>query len=171
MSDQNGAGQTRPTALPIVINAQYVKDFSFENPNAPQTLLPGQPAPQVSVGVDVRSQQVGETLYEVVLEMRCEAKIAENTAFLVELSYAGLFTVTGLAEEHIKPVLLIEAPRLLFPFARAIARGFEDHTRVASVSHWGFIRAMTGHEVDNCAVVEFDPESGSATCLARANSG
>jgi preprotein translocase subunit SecB len=120
MSDQNGAGQTRPTALPIVINAQYVKDFSFENPNAPQTLLPGQPAPQVSVGVDVRSQQVGETLYEVVLEMRCEAKIAENTAFLVELSYAGLFTVTGLAEEHIKPVLLIEAPRLLFPFARQI---------------------------------------------------
>ena len=95
MSDQNGAGQTRPTALPIVINAQYVKDFSFENPNAPQTLLPGQPAPQVSVGVDVRSQQVGETLYEVVLEMRCEAKIGENTAFLVELSYAGLFTLTG----------------------------------------------------------------------------
>ena len=120
MSDQNGAGQTRPTALPIVINAQYVKDFSFENPNAPQTLLPGQPAPQVSVGVDVRSQQVGETLYEVVLEMRCEAKIGENTAFLVELSYAGLFTITGLSDEHIKPVLLIEGPRLLFPFARAI---------------------------------------------------
>ena len=120
MSDQTGAGQTRPTALPIVINAQYVKDFSFENPNAPQTLLPGQPAPQVSVGVDVRSQQVGETLYEVVLEMRCEAKIGENTAFLVELSYAGLFTITGLSDEHIKPVLLIEGPRLLFPFARAI---------------------------------------------------
>ena len=73
-----------------------------------------------AVAFDVRSQQVGETLYEVVLEMRCEAKIGENTAFLVELSYAGLFTVTGLAEEHIKPVLLIEAPRLLFPFARAI---------------------------------------------------
>jgi preprotein translocase subunit SecB len=122
MSDQNGAAQTRPTptALPIVINAQYVKDFSFENPNAPQTLLPGQPAPQVSVGVDVRSQQVGDTLYEVILEMRCEAKVGENTAFLVELSYAGLMTLQGLADEHIRPVLLIEGPRLLFPFARAI---------------------------------------------------
>jgi broad specificity phosphatase PhoE len=51
---------------------------------------------------------------------------------------------------------------------RAIARGFEDHTRVASVTHWGFIRAMTGHEVDNCAVVEFDPESGSSVCLTAA---
>jgi preprotein translocase subunit SecB len=119
MSDQNGA-QSRPNALPIVINAQYVKDFSFENPNAPQTLLPGQPAPQVSVGVDVRGQQVGENLHEVVLDMRCEAKVGENTAFLVELSYAGLFTIQGIPEEHVRAVLLIEAPRLLFPFARAI---------------------------------------------------
>ena len=133
MSDQNGAGQTRPTALPIVINAQYVKDFSFENPNAPQTLLPGQPAPQVSVGVDVRSQQVGETLYEVVLEMRCEAKIGENTAFLVELSYAGLFTVTGLAEEHIKPVLLIEAPAPAVPL-RPRHRGRCDPRRRLSAA-------------------------------------
>jgi glucosyl-3-phosphoglycerate phosphatase len=53
---------------------------------------------------------------------------------------------------------------------RAIAKGFEDHSRIGVVSHWGFIRAMTGHEVENCAIVEFDPESGSATCLARANS-
>ncbi len=51
---------------------------------------------------------------------------------------------------------------------RAIARGFEDHSRIAAVSHWGFIRAMTGHEVANCAVVEFDPESGSAVCLTEA---
>ena len=53
---------------------------------------------------------------------------------------------------------------------RAIAKGFEDHSRIGVVSHWGFIRAMTGHEVENCAIVDFDPESGSATCLARANS-
>jgi len=119
MSDQTGA-QSRPNAMPIVINAQYVKDFSFENPNAPQTLLPNQPAPQVSVAVDVRGQQVGENLHEVVLEMRCEAKVGENTAFLVELSYAGLFTIQGIPEEHVRAVLLIEAPRLLFPFARAI---------------------------------------------------
>jgi preprotein translocase subunit SecB len=120
---QSGAetgAQPQQTPPQLNVMGQYIKDFSFENPNAPQTLLPGQAAPQVSVGVDVRSQQVGETLYEVVLEMRCEAKIGENTAFLVDLSYAGLFTITGLAEEHIKPVLLIEAPRLLFPFARAI---------------------------------------------------
>jgi glucosyl-3-phosphoglycerate phosphatase len=54
---------------------------------------------------------------------------------------------------------------------RAIVKGFEDHSRIGVVSHWGFIRAMTGHEVENCAIVEFDPESGSATCLTQAKSG
>ena len=67
-----------------------------------------------------RSQQVGETLYEVVLESRCEAKIGENTAFLVELSYAGLFTIQGPFRRAYRSVPLIEGPRLLFPFARAI---------------------------------------------------
>ena len=129
MSDQptnaggNGQGAQQPggpSALPVHILAQYVKDFSFENPNAPQSLMPGQPQPQVNIGVDVQARGAAEDVYEVVLHLRCEAKQNENTAFLVELAYGGLFQLPGLAQEHHRPVLMIEGPRLLFPFARAI---------------------------------------------------
>jgi preprotein translocase subunit SecB len=119
-NSQDGQAEARPTALPIMVNAQYIKDLSFENPNAPHSLLPGQPAPQVSIGVDVRAQPIGENVYEVELELRAEAKAGDHTAFLAELTYGGVFTLQGIATEHHRPVLLIEGPRLLFPFARAI---------------------------------------------------
>ncbi|WP_298377868.1 protein-export chaperone SecB [Azospirillum sp.] len=122
MSDQpsNGAEQTQASSLPMHILAQYVKDFSFENPNAPQSLLPNQPQPQVNIGVDVQAQAVGEDIYEVVLQLRCEARQGEGVAFLAELTYGGLFQLPGLPQEHHRPVLMIEAPRMLFPFARSI---------------------------------------------------
>ena len=125
MSDQqtNGQDQEATTSLPMHVLAQYVKDLSFENPNAPQSLLPGQPQPQVNIGVDVQVQPMGEDVYEVVLKLHCEAKQAEATAFLVEVAYGGLFQLPGLPQEHHRPVLLIEAPRMLFPFARAIVAG------------------------------------------------
>lgn len=122
MSDQlsNGAEQTQASSLPMHILAQYVKDFSFENPNAPQSLMAGQPQPQVSVGVDVQAQGAGENVYEVSLEVRAEAKQGENVAFLVELTYSGVFQLNNVPDEHVAPVVMIEGPRLLFPFARAI---------------------------------------------------
>lgn len=122
MSDQpiNGAEQTQASSLPMHILAQYVKDLSFENPNAPQSLLPNQPQPQVNIGVDVQAQAVGEDVYEVNLQLRCEARQGETVAFIVELSYGGLFQLPGLPQEHHRPVLMIEGPRMLFPFARAI---------------------------------------------------
>lgn len=104
----------------IIINTQYVKDFSFENPHAPRSLMAGQAQPEVSIGVNVQIQPLAEDVYEVVLTLKADAKSAEAVAFMVELSYAGVITVTGLPQEHLRPVLLIEAPRLLFPFARAI---------------------------------------------------
>ena len=107
-------------ASPITVLAQYIKDFSFENPNAPQSLMAGQPQPQVSVGVDVQAQGVGDNMFEVSLEVRAEAKQGENVAFLVELKYSGVFQLNGVPEEHVAPVVMIEGPRLLFPFARAI---------------------------------------------------
>ncbi|HSK38609.1 MAG TPA: protein-export chaperone SecB [Arenibaculum sp.] len=110
----------RPNALPIAINAQYVKDLSFESPNAPQALLPNQPQPQVAVSVDVRPQQLADNVYEVALNLRAEATAGDRTYFIVELTYGGLFTLQGVPKEHLSPVLMIEAPRLLFPFARAI---------------------------------------------------
>ncbi len=125
MTDQtNGAANpadgVRPTALPIVINAQYLKDLSFESPRAPHSLLPNQPQPQVEIGVDVRPQQLADEVFEVVLSLRAEAKAGDSTVFIVEMAYGGLFTLSGVPAEHVRPVLMIEGPRMLFPFARAI---------------------------------------------------
>ena len=110
----------RPTNLTFAINMQYVKDLSFENPRAPQVFANNQNAPQVQVNVDVGARQVGENVYEITLVLNAEAKAGEDTVFVVELTYAGLFTVPPLPQEQLRPLLLIECPRLLFPFARAI---------------------------------------------------
>ena len=113
-------GQSRPTALPINILAQYLKDLSFENPRAPQSLMQGQPVPEISVIVDVQTAAQTEAVFEVTLNLRVEAKAEADIVFLVEVSYAALLALPGLPLEHRRPVLLIEGPRMLFPFVRAI---------------------------------------------------
>jgi len=121
MSDMPaGTAAERPTNLTFAINMQYVKDLSFENPRAPQVFTSNQTAPQVQVNVDVGARQVGDNVYEITLVLNAEAKSGEDTVFVVELTYAGLFTVPQLPQEQLRPLLLIECPRLLFPFARAI---------------------------------------------------
>lgn len=112
-----GSAGEAPT---MAINLQYLKDLSFENPRAPQVFTQGGTQPQVQVGVDVGARQAGERMYEVNLSINAQAKQGDDTAFVIELVYAGLFTMTGFAQEQLGPVLLIECPRLLFPFARAI---------------------------------------------------
>ena len=106
----------------LVINTQYVKDLSFENPNAPAVYAAlGKAAPEIKVNIDVRSQLLQERTHEVVLRLRVEATAAEQTAFLVELDYAGIVTLGESIEGADKEALLmIEAPRHLFPFARSI---------------------------------------------------
>ncbi len=116
----DGAAKPQPAAPSIQILMQYVKDLSFENPNAPQSLTPGSGSPQVAVNIDVRTAPVNETMFEVTLSVRGEAKHNETQAFLVELAYGGLVSLTGVPREHIPPVLLIDVPHLLFPFARAV---------------------------------------------------
>ena len=118
--DGKAQAAQRPGLPPIQITAQYVKDLSFENPNAPKSLQGGQPPPQVSVNVDVRTNQLEDKTYEVVLHIKGEAKSGDIQSFIVELSYAGVVTLGNVAKEHTAPALLIEAPRLLFPFARAV---------------------------------------------------
>jgi preprotein translocase subunit SecB len=134
MSDQ--APQTPPEAAapsqgPLVINAQYVKDLSFEVPGAPQIYATLRTAPQVAVNLDVQVKRLQEDqlVFEVALVCRVEATQApEGTngaqqsgiVFLAELTYAGIFTLNGIPENQIEPVLVVEGPRLLFPFARNI---------------------------------------------------
>ena len=112
-----GAGQQAPT---LAVNAQYVKDLSFENPNAPQSLMQLKAAPDVNVNVDVSVRQLAEKSYEVVLGARGEGSSEGNALFIAEVQYAGIFTIGDVPQEYVQPLLMIEAPRLLFPFARAI---------------------------------------------------
>lgn len=101
------------------LNAQYVKDLSFEHPMAPRTFSINQ-APQIGVNVGTQAEKLTDEMYEVVLRIMAEAKHGEETAFVADLHYAGLFTLANIPQEHIEPLLLVEAPRLLFPFARRI---------------------------------------------------
>jgi preprotein translocase subunit SecB len=123
MSDMPaGTAAAAPTQsnLALTINMQYVKDLSFENPRAPQVFASNERAPQVQVNVDVNARPVAENMFEVTLVLNAEAKSNDQPVFVVELTYAGLFTLPALPQEQARPLLLIECPRMLFPFARAI---------------------------------------------------
>ena len=112
------ADQANPPRLTVV--SQYVKDLSFENPRAPRSLQPGETRPEIQIRVDVRAQQLEAEQYEVSLQLHAEAKSGAETAFMVELTYAGLFGLLNIPQESLQPLLLIECPRLLFPFARRV---------------------------------------------------
>jgi preprotein translocase subunit SecB len=116
MSDATPA----PQSLQIGINAQYIKDFSFENPNAPQIFAPSPAQPQLNIGVNVQVRPLADGVYEVLLMLKLDAQMDGKTAFISELTYGGVFTVPALPEDQMRVLLFVEAPRLLFPFARSI---------------------------------------------------
>lgn len=107
------------TAAAVGVISQYVKDFSFENPNAP-AIYQSQVTPAVDIQFNIASAQVGEEVYEVTLKIEVKAQHESQVAFLVDLSYAGLFGMRNVPQEAIEPFLLAEAPRILFPFARRV---------------------------------------------------
>jgi preprotein translocase subunit SecB len=104
----------------LAILSQYIKDLSFENPRAPGSLESGRSRPEIQVRVDARAQDLGGERYEVIFQLHCEAKSSDGAVFMVELTYAGLFSLSNVPQDSLQPVLLIECPRLLFPFARRI---------------------------------------------------
>ena len=120
----NGQQATPPgspeASQQLVINAQYVKDLSFENPRAPQGLAQPSTAPAVEINIDVKAQTLNTDVYEVVLTINASAKVNTDTLFVVELTYGAVVTVRNLPQEALAPVLLVETPRLMFPFARNI---------------------------------------------------
>ncbi len=110
----------QPAPPPLVVNAQYVKDLSLEVPNSPEVFARLRQAPKVSVDVDVRTRRLADNSYEVTLHIDCRGLIEDETVFIVEVAYGGVFTLNNVPQEHIRPILLVECPRLLFPFARGI---------------------------------------------------
>ena len=116
-ADENAGGGS----IPFMIGAQYIKDLSFENPRGIETLSAIQQNPDVSVDVSTNARPIGEEgMFEVSVFIRAEASLDEAPVFIVELTYAGIVQVSGVPEEDVKSIVLIEGPRHLFPFARAI---------------------------------------------------
>ncbi len=110
----------QPADQPLVINAQYIKDLSFEAPAAPEIFRRMQHTrPDITINIDVQAVPLKDTAYEVVLNMRAECKVEKTVGFILELVYAGNFNIR-VPREHLQAVLLVECPRLLFPFARSI---------------------------------------------------
>ena len=141
MSETTADAPAAQQIPPLVVNVQYIKDLSFEVPNAPEiyATLRAQPAVAINLDVQARALQEGQSVFEVVLSVKVDAREpqqasgAQNGAapaappagegrpvFIAELQYAGVFTLNGVPPEAVEPLLLIECPRLLFPFARAV---------------------------------------------------
>ncbi len=147
MSETAAPAEAQPIP-PLTVNIQYVKDLSFEVPGAPEiyTTLRSQPSVNINLDVQARRIQDGQDVFEVTLQIKAEATEAQpqpsngqavggqavgsqatgsqaaggRPVFIAELSYSGVFTLTDVPENSVEPILLVECPRLLFPYARNI---------------------------------------------------
>jgi preprotein translocase subunit SecB len=120
-SGNGGPAQTATGQQPqLNVLGQYIKDFSFENPNAPRSLTPTQLQPAIAIQINVSVQQLAETDYEVSLKLEGKADSSGTVLFAFDLTFAGVFRVQNMPSPQVQPVVMIECPRLLFPFAREI---------------------------------------------------
>ncbi|MEM1037536.1 MAG: protein-export chaperone SecB [Pseudomonadota bacterium] len=112
--DQNNQAPAGPS---IRVLAQYIKDLSFENPG---NSVQGQPNIDLAIDVGAKPQGDDGKTYEVTLKLNARAGTSDTALFLIELDYSGVFQVDGFQNNEVEPILLIECPRILFPFARRI---------------------------------------------------
>jgi preprotein translocase subunit SecB len=107
-------------APPVVINAQFIKDLSFENPNPLKNFTPTDKPPEFNINLELNVQQVGEHSYEVILDIKVNSHREKTTVYIAELEYAGVFTINNIPQEALHPFLMTQCPHYLFPFARSI---------------------------------------------------
>ena len=124
-AEARGNGETDALPPPadspqLFVNLQYVKDLSFENPRAPQCLIQPVGQPEVAINVDVRARNLNAEAYEVVMTINVTASAQNDPVFLIELAYAAVVTVRNAPEPLLANLVLVEAPRIIFPFARAV---------------------------------------------------
>ena len=112
-------GAQPPAGPHFRVLTQFVRDFSFENPKAPESLR-FEGKPQIDMGVEMNAQGRADGLFEVDLKLSVKATSNDSAMFQIELVYGGLFQIGGVEEKAIEPMLLVECPRYLFPFARQI---------------------------------------------------
>src|SRR5262245_27830401 len=125
MSTTGNGGQAQPppgqpAQSQLNVLGQYIKDFSFENPNAPRSLQPTQTQPAINMQINVGVQPLAESDYEVSLKLEGKAESSGNLLFAFDLTFAGVFRVQNVPPQTLQPLIMIECPRLLFPFAREI---------------------------------------------------
>lgn len=131
----NGMDAAARRAVPLTVLSQYLKDLSFENPNAPGIFQDSDESPDGAAQVEVQARQLGPEHYEVVLKLHVEATRRGQVAYILELDYAGVVAVgSDVPPERVEPLVMIEGPRLLFPFARAIV--------AVTVAESGFARLI-----------------------------
>ena len=159
-NDQQAAPQAASeTAQRLIVNAQYIKDFSFENPRAPHSLMQQKEPPEVQLGVDVKAQALGQDVFEVVLTVSANAATAGEAVFVAELAYAAVVTVRNTPQEMMAAVLLVETPRLLFPFARSI---------IAAATRDGGFPPLLLHPVDFLELLRRQQAMQATTPIATA---
>jgi len=120
MSMTNGGPEPQMVMPQIGVLAQYVKDFSFENPNAPRSMAPSTQQPAISIQIGVDAAPMSGSDVEVTLRLEGKAESQGMLLFGFELLYCGVFRIQNVPPDSLQPVVLIECPRLLFPFAREI---------------------------------------------------
>ncbi len=121
MNDESGG---KPSArageqATFTVRAQYIKDLSFENPDAPRSVAGTKP-PRVELSVSVNGRELADDTHEVELKLEVRATQGDAVAFVVELTYGGVFQIGGVTESQVRPTVMTECPRFLFPFARRV---------------------------------------------------
>ena len=144
----------------LVINAQYVKDLSFENPRAPQSLMQSGAPPAVEINVDVQAQNLGPEIFEATLTVTASAKTADETLFLVELTYGAVVTIRNAAPDRLRELLLVETPRLMFPFARNV---------IAEATRNGGFPPLMINPIDFAELLRRNPGAGQPPAPGNAN--
>ena len=117
MADDSAANANPPS---FSLVGQYIRDMSFENPGAPGSVMLGGANPNFSVGINVGVKKQAEEIYAVEITLNAKAEREKNVLFNVELIYGGVFRMKNIAESQLAPLLLVECPRLIFPFARQV---------------------------------------------------
>ena len=150
---QDGQGQANAGEPPSLrVLAQYLKDLSFENPKAPMVFAQLSGNPAISVNVDVNARTIGDNQYEVELSVAARAMHEEEAVFVAETTYAGAFEIKGVPAEQMEIVLLVECPRIIFPFIRQI---------LAETTQSGNFPPVMLDPIDFLAIYEQRKQSGA----------
>jgi len=159
-------GGPSPEKVPqLNVLTQYTKDFSFENPNAPRSLTPPQQQPAINIQINVNVRGLAENDYEVELKIEGKADSAGTVLFGFDLTYAGVFRIQNVAQESVHPLVMIECPRLLFPFAREIVQAGDSGAQRHAARRRAQRRADRQHQAPA------QPDAGPGAHVAVGRSG